>query len=397
MKTILVLNVGSSSVKFTVFSYEDELIKQADGQVKNLKDSPEISLETLDKRTYKQALPISTTSKEAIRIILDLIQQYLPDSSFCMVAHRVVHGGIKYKEPIRLTPEIIEDLKKLIPLAPLHQPYNLEGVEIIDTSYPDLPQVACFDTSFHTTNSPLFYEFALDNKWTSMGVRRYGFHGLSYEWISNILKKDYPKYANGKVVVAHLGNGSSLCALKDGQSIDTTMGMSALEGLPMGTRCGSIDPGVILFMLQQLKLTPIEIQNTLYKESGLKGLSGESFDVKTLLESKDPRAAFAIDYYCLKAAKHIGMMAVSLGGLDALVFTAGIGENSPKIRSKILGHLAFLPPFSTLVIPTDEDMQIARHAMSFFNGDSEVPIISSELITGTTNLNKTQSLFSIFS
>ncbi|MDI1352531.1 MAG: acetate/propionate family kinase, partial [bacterium] len=280
------------------------------------------------------------------------------------VAHRIVHGGELFTSSVLLNEEIINKLKQLNCLAPLHQPHNLAAVEIIKKSHPQLAQIACFDTAFHADHSPFFTTYALPQTIRSQGVRRYGFHGLSYEWIVEVLKHQYPEIASKRIIAAHLGNGSSLCAIHHGLSIDTTMGLTALDGVPMGSRSGSIDPGAIIYMIRNLNLSPDNVEQILYNQSGLLGLSGQTNDVQQLEENKGVNAQFALDFFCLKTAQFIAMMAISLGGVDGIVFTGGIGENSEKIRSSILEKIECLKPFSVYIIPANEEKMMAMHALN---------------------------------
>jgi acetate kinase len=290
---------------------------------------------------------------------------------------------VKYAYPVRITKQILADLQELIPLAPLHQPHNLQPIRAILERMPDVPQAACFDTAFHRSNPPLAQMFALPKALTEAGVRRYGFHGISYEYISSVLPQRDPRAAAGKTVVLHLGNGSSMCAMAGGKSVASTMGFTAMEGLPMGTRCGSLDPGVILYLLDQRQMNVRAIEKLLYNESGLLGVSGVSSDVRTLLESKEPGAELALELYAYRIGRELGSLAAALGGLDALVFTAGIGENAVVIRERVCRDAAWLgveldavtnatggPCITTQrsrvtgwVIPTNEELMIARHTL----------------------------------
>jgi len=300
------------------------------------------------------------------------------------VGHRVVHGGVDYSAPVRIDPGVVAKLEKLIPLAPLHQPHNLAPIRSLMERTPQLPQVACFDTAFHRSNPPLAQMFALPSELTESGVRRYGFHGLSYEYIASVLPKFDERAARGKTVVLHLGNGASMCSLQAGASVASTMGFTALDGLPMGTRCGAIDPGVILYLMDERKMDARAIEKLLYHQSGLLGVSGVSSDMRTLLASSDPRARLAIDLYCYRIRRELGSLAAALGGLDAMVFTGGIGENSAAIRERVCRDAAWLgveldaaangangPRISTpgarasaWTIPTNEELMIARHTWS---------------------------------
>jgi acetate kinase len=286
-----------------------------------------------------------------------------------------------------VTPEVLEDLRKLIPLAPLHQPYNLAAIETIFERLPDVPQVACFDTSFHRGHAAVADLVPLPQEIVKEGLQRYGFHGLSYEYISSVLPEVAPEIAKARVIVAHLGSGASLCAMKEGKSIDSTLSFTALDGICMGTRPGAVDPGVILYLFQNLKLSAKEVENILYKKSGLLGISGISNDMRDLLSSSEPEAELAVEYFVYRAAKEIGALASVLKGVDALVFTAGIGENSAEIRKRICEASAWLgveldaeanahkgprissatSKISAWVIPTNEELMIARHTALLLN------------------------------
>jgi acetate kinase len=299
-----------------------------------------------------------------------------------VLGHRVVHGGIRHSKPARVTPELLAELEELVPLAPLHEPHNLAPIRTAMEISPELPQVACFDTAFHRTAPELEQAFALPYTLYDEGVRRYGFHGLSYEYIASVLPERAPEIAEGRVIVAHLGNGCSACAMQARRSIATTMGFTALDGIPMGTRCGALDPGVLLHLLQQKAMTADALVDLLYRRSGMLGLSGVSSDFRELLASGEPRARFAIDFFCYNIARHIGSLAAALGGLDGLVFTAGVGENAAAIRNKICEACAWLgleldaaannqhqtristpnSRVAAFVIRTDENLMIARHA-----------------------------------
>lgn len=362
---LLIINSGSSSVKFEVFSYMPELDSLAKGKVADLGTQPQFS--AINKTTEtkdKESLAEDCNHEQAIQLILEWLKKQQQHWAIKAVAHRVVHGGELFTHSVPITANIMEQLKKLNPLAPLHQPHNLAAIDIIHRIDPELPQIACFDTAFHAGHSPLFSTYALPLHLREQGIRRYGFHGLSFEWIAFILKKEHPELANGRIVTAHLGNGASLCAMHKGVSIDTTMGLTALDGLPMGTRCGSLDPGAITYMIRELGLSPLDVEDILYNESGLLGLSGLTNDVKVLQSCPEESARFALDYFCLKAAQFIAMMTVSLGGIDGIVFTGGIGENSEVIRENILSRLGCLPPCSVLVIPANEEKMMAMHSLT---------------------------------
>ncbi len=365
--TLLVLNAGSSSVKFQLFE-DARLDLLAKGEVAHLGVQPIFTAITLaPQKTDVRALPPQATQELAISSIVRFVEAH--DSAWRLkaVVHRIVHGGEFYVRPVVITPHVVGDLEKLSSLAPLHQPHNLAGIGIIDAlakaggSAP-MPQVACFDTAFHAGHVPLFTSFALGAEFRDRGVRRYGFHGLSYEWIARVLATDYPELSTRRVVVAHLGSGASLCAMRGGKSIDTTMSLTALDGLAMGTRCGALDPGAVIYMVRDLGMEVGEVEQALYNRSGLLGLSDISNDVEILLKSADPRAVFALDYFAMKVAQYAAMMAVSLGGLDAIVFTGGIGEHAPSVRDAIMMRLAFLAPLRMLVIPANEERLMAMEA-----------------------------------
>ena len=303
------------------------------------------------------------------------------------VGHRVVHGGPDFDRPVRVTREVAVQLERYVSLAPLHQPNNLAPIRTLLDRRPELPQVACFDTAFHRGHGALADYYALPESFYKEGVRRYGFHGLSYEYIAQRLPHVAPDIAKGRVIVAHLGSGASMCALANSRSVESTLGFTALDGLPMGTRPGQLDPGVVLYLIAEKGMSPAEVQDLFYKESGLKGLSGVSNDVRELQDSKDPKAAFALDYFAYRAGLYVGMLAAALGGLDAFVFTAGIGENSPTMRARIAERLAWLgigldvtannagsPLISkkdsripVYVIPTNEELMIARHTLELLS------------------------------
>jgi len=361
--TLLTLNAGSSSVKFQIFGQSELLPRLATGGVGGIGHAPVLTAEREDNGD-KTALPLPAggTQEDAVRSIIHWIQNHDAGWEIKAVAHRIVHGGTTFAAPVSVNSTIFHQLKLLIPLAPMHQPHNLAALGIALLSMPHIPQVACFDTAFHAKHEPLFTRFAIPQEFNDKGVRRYGFHGLSYQWIAQVLRKDYPDLALGRVVVAHLGNGASLCALKNGASIDTTMGMTALDGVVMGTRVGAIDAGAVIYMIRDQKLGPDALEHMLYEHSGLQGLSGVSNDVKILLESPDPRAKFALDYFALSVAKYAAMMTTSLGGIDAMIFTGGIGENATAVREAIIEHLQFLKIGQSLVIPANEERMMAIEA-----------------------------------
>jgi acetate kinase len=303
------------------------------------------------------------------------------------VGHRVLHGGTYYNWPVVIDERVATVIEKLIPLAPLHQPHNLAPIRRLLDQAPELPQVACFDTSFHTTNPDLAQRFALPEELHEEGVRHYGFHGLSYEYISSVLREFDAKAASGRTIVLHLGSGASMCALQSGRSIATTMSFTALDGIPMGSRPGALDPGVILYLMEQRRMDARDIEHLLYSQSGLLGVSGISSDMRTLLASSDPRAKLALDLYCYRIRREIGSLAAALEGLDAIVFTGGIGENSAVIRERVCRGASWFgvqldpaansaggPRISTArgrvsawTIPTNEELMIARHTRHLLN------------------------------
>lgn len=359
-EALLTLNAGSSSLKFRLFGLTGDLPFLAGGKISGIGSTPQFEAHiSEDSRDDLCDLPAGIDAAWALSFILSWLKNHTARWPLAACAHRIVHGGPDIDCAQELNPARLDSLRALIPLAPLHQPHNLAAVTTLWQLHPGLRQFGCFDTAFHAHHDALRTALALPADIRASGVRRYGFHGLSYAWIAHRLAEDLPHLAKGRVIAAHLGNGASLCAMKDGRSIDTTMGMTALDGLPMGTRCGSLDPGAILYMQEALELGPAAIENILYNQSGLKGLSGVSNDVEILLKSDDPQAAFALDYFALKAAQHIAAMAVSIGGIDAIVLTGGIGEKARPVRDKILDHLDFLRPFETHIIPTNEERFMA--------------------------------------
>jgi acetate kinase len=325
---------------------------------------------------------------QAMRKLGAWLRERLADDRLVAAGHRVVHGGVDYTAPVRVEPEVLARLEALCPLAPLHQPHNLAAIRAVAAVDPDLPQVACFDTAFHRGHPELADWYALPRRFYEEGIRRYGFHGLSYEYIASVLPEAAPEIAGGPVVVAHLGSGASMCAMKAGRSIDSTMGFTALDGLPMGTRCGALDPGVVIHLIRACGMDADAIERMLYHECGLKGVSGISNDMRTLLASDDPRARHAIDLFVWRICREIGALAGVLGGLDGLVFTAGIGERSAEIRERVCARAAWLgieldhaanrtggprisAPASRVAvyaIPTDEELMIARHTLAVLRG-----------------------------
>lgn len=381
---ILVINAGSSSIKFAVFLEEQQVRKLYFGIVDHIASTPDLIIYDANKKLVLSKIFESNDYEKIVASLILEINACLQDISIKAVGHRVVHGGTNYLQPVLVNDLIIEDLTKLISLAPLHQPYNLKIIVTLRKLYPKLPQVACFDTAFHATQENLAKLFAIPRKLTESGVMRYGFHGLSYEYIANILPQYVPSnIADGKIIVAHLGNGSSLCAMFQRKSKATSMGFTALEGLMMGTRTGRLDPGVVLYLLEQLNFTVKQTVHLLYSESGLLGVSGISGDVRELLASKDPKAQEAIELFCYRAAQEIAALLIPLRGIDALVFTAGIGEHASLIRQKICKWLDWInvsideiannnneiiisnksSKVIVAVIPTNEELMIVNHTV----------------------------------
>ncbi|WP_133139638.1 acetate/propionate family kinase [Legionella genomosp. 1] len=370
INSILVLNVGSSSVKFQMFVADESLELLASGKVFNIGGKPVFAARVDEGPSESLSLAENMDQRQAVEYIFNWIEHHECQWKILTVAHRIVHGGERYKHSVLITPDVIDYLKTLCPLAPLHQPYNIAGVEYIYQLGKSVIQIACFDTAFHAGHEPLFTEYALPETIRKAGVRRYGFHGLSYEWISYYLDKHHSALNKDLIIAAHLGNGASLCAMSGGRSVDTTMGLTALDGLPMGTRCGSIDPGVIPYLVRQFGLSIEEVESLLYRESGLKGLSGWTNDVQLLEKSEDKKAQFAMDFFCLKVAQYMAMMAISLRGVDHIIFTGGIGENSMTVRKKILDAIHFLPVRSVLVISANEEKMMALHSLAILNKES---------------------------
>lgn len=375
---ILTLNAGSSSIKFAVYDAADAPVLRIAGQVENLSPAQQTRL-IIGSGADKSVTDIAANDHAgALKAILTHTDALFSGGTVRGVGHRIVHGGTDLVEPTKLTGETIAHLHTLEPLAPLHQPHNLACVQAAAAAFPDAIQIGCFDTAFHRTQSFVNDTFALPRKWFDEGVRRYGFHGLSYDYITSEITRTEPELAKGRIVIAHLGNGASMCATKDGQSISSSMGFTALDGLPMGTRCGQIDPGVLLYMMQHHDMSADDISNLLYKDSGLKGLSGISHDMRTLEASDDPKAREAIDYFVFRIRRELGAMSAELGGLDGLIFTGGIGENSAAVRRAVCVDLDWLGiaidekangenarhidtgAVKVMVVPTDEEGVIAR-------------------------------------
>jgi acetate kinase len=381
----LVLNAGSSSLKFCVFQRPegDGWRLEARGQIEGIGTAPKLRVKNGEGKPVADE-KVDTwvrDGRDAVDVLAVWLRSHYDGAHVLGVGHRVVHGGVWFTAPTILDRHTLAHLYELVPLAPLHQPYNLAAIEAVFARLPDVPQVACFDTSFHRGQPAVAEVIPLPRDLCKAGVQRYGFHGLSYEYIASVLPEVAPEIAGGRVIVAHLGSGASMCALKEGQSVDSTLGFTALDGLCMGTRPGALDPGVVLYLLQSLSLSPKDIETILYKKSGLLGISGVSNDMRELLCSRRPEAGLAVDYFVYRAAREVGALAAVLGGLDGLVFTGGIGENSAEIRRRVCEASRWLgveldaeaneargPRISTReskvsawVISTDEELMIARH------------------------------------
>jgi acetate kinase len=387
MDAILVVNAGSSSVKFQIFGIEAaaprRLIK---GQLDGIGTRPRLSAAAGDKSSLidKTYAPGEVADVPAAMATVASWLRETQKFNLLAVGHRVVHGGPQYDRPVIIDQTVVANLERYVSLAPLHQPNNLAPIRTLLKSRPELLQVACFDTAFHHGHSPVADHYAIPERFYAEGVRRYGFHGLSYEYVAKRLREVAPTVAAGRVIVAHLGSGASMCAMANGRSIDSTMGFTALDGIPMGTRPGQIDPGVLLYLLSEKGMQPAAVQDLLYHDSGLKGLSGISNDMRDLASSSDPRARLAVDYFVYRIGLNAGMLAAALGGLDGFVFTAGIGENSPPIRARVAEKLAWLGAVfdpvanadgkltisrpesrvALLVVPTDEELMIAQHTLT---------------------------------
>ncbi len=386
---VLTINAGSSSLKFSVYRVGEggrpELA--AKGEIEGIGTSPHFVAEDaagrglVDRRWQDDR---TSGHAEFFGVLGGWLREHFADTQLIGVGHRVVHGGADFAAPVRIDPTVLEKLTALVPLAPLHQPHNLAGIRAVASLRPELPQVACFDTAFHRSHPEVADWFALPRRFYDQGIRRYGFHGLSYEFIAGTLPAVAPEIAGGRVVVAHLGSGASMCALQAGRSLDSTMGFTALDGLPMGTRCGALDPGVVLHLIRAYGMDADAIERLLYHDCGLKGVSGISNDMRDLLASPDPRAAQAIELFVYRIGRELGALTAALGGLDGLVFTAGIGERSAAIRTRVCARAGWLgieldddanraggPQISSAAskvavyaIPTDEEAMIARHTLA---------------------------------
>jgi len=379
---LAVLNAGSSSIKFALYAASDQSLLFR-GQIESIGLKPRLKVRdatgatVAEQRWPPEDFDHRTATQQIVRVANDLLN----GSKVVAVGHRVVHGGIRYGAPVRIDSGAIDELERLVQLAPLHQPHNLAPIRAIIEHAPKLPQVACFDTAFHRSQPAIVQSFALPRKYFAEGVRRYGFHGLSYEYVASEMRRVAPSTAGGRLIIAHLGNGASLCAVHEGRSVASTMGFTAVDGLMMGTRCGTIDPGVILYLMDQHGMDARAIEELIYRKSGLLGISGISSDMRTLRASAAPEAAEAIALFVHRIIREIGSLAAALGGLDGLVFTAGIGENDPATRSEVADGCAWLglaldrarnrdgtgeisadaSRIQAWVVPTNEELMIARH------------------------------------
>ncbi|ENO88496.1 acetate/propionate family kinase [Thauera linaloolentis] len=387
MKAVLVLNAGSSSLKFALYPINGEVAvaPAVSGQVEGIGATPEITLKTAAGERIHEAVRTSgsqgTQHRDALDHVFQLLSAHNPNLDIAAAGHRIVHGGEHYSAPVVLNAGLVDELERFVPLAPLHQPHNLRAVRAVTALMPSIPQVGCFDTAFHRTQPAVAQAFALPRRLSAEGVKRYGFHGLSYDYVARQLPKIIGERAQGAVVIAHLGNGASMCALRGGRSMASTMGFTAVEGLMMGTRTGSLDPGVMLYLMEQKGMDAKALTNLLYKESGLLGVSGISQDMRTLLTSDAPEAKEAVDLFCYRIARELGSLAAAAGGLDALVFTGGIGEHAAPVREKVAELAAWMgieidaaanadhaqridaagSRVAVAVVPTNEERMIARY------------------------------------
>lgn len=380
-QAILTLNAGSSSLKVALFPVRGDQVL-AQGLAERIGASGTLVLEDAEGQSIETATSDLTSHAGAMQATIDTLRRELPDLELVAIGHRVVHGADCYTEPVMIEDEVLSRLETLSAFAPLHQPHNIAGIRAATAAFPGIPQIACFDTAFHRTHPWVNDTFAIPREFHEQGVRRYGFHGLSYDYVSSELKRLAPHLYEGRVVVAHLGNGASMCAMQNGRSAASTMGFSALDGLPMGTRCGQIDPGVLLYLMDQRGMSAAEITDMLYRRSGLLGLSGLSNDMRELEAADTTESRQAIEYFVFRAQREVGAMAAALGGIDALVFCGGIGENSALIRARICERLGWmgieidhernhdnaivvssvLARTSVMIVPTNEELVIARAA-----------------------------------
>ena len=386
---IVVINAGSSSIKFSLFD-GPSLQPALRGKIENLYAGVTrfIAQDAQGVAVGERSWPDAPIDHEAgMRFLIDFAQTHLDGRRVAAVGHRIVHGGVAYSGPQLLDRTVVAKLDQLVPLAPLHLPHNLAPVRSMMALAPEVPQVGCFDTAFHVGQPAHAQAFALPARITELGIRRYGFHGLSYEYIASRLPQADPGLAGARVVAAHLGNGASMCAMAAGRSVASTMGFTAVDGLPMGTRCGDLDPGVVLYLIEELGMDVAAVQKLLYQESGLLGVSGISADMRTLEASDDPRARAAIGLMVYRIGRELGSLAAALGGLDALVFSGGIGENSVALRAAVCRDAAWLgveldaaandanprgvaristaaSKVAVWVVPANEELMIARHTLA---------------------------------
>jgi acetate kinase len=397
MEALLVINAGSSSLKFNLYvvGAGDALFLTAKGQLDGLGTRPRLRVRDdrgavlVDSRFTAAEVP---DLAEATRRVGEWLRERYAAARLVAVGHRVAHGGPVYAAPVSVDEGVLQTLEQFVALAPLHQPHHLRPMRTLAERFPGLLQVACFDTAFHRGHADVADRYALPEDLYEAGIRRYGFHGLSYEHVAGRLRAVAPEIADGAVVVCHLGSGASMCAMRNGRSVDSTMGFTALDGLPMGTRCGQLDPGVVLYLLTEKKYSAKDVEHLLYQEAGLRGLSGISNDVRDLLASDDPRARLALDYFVYRVTRELGSLAAALDGVDGVVFTAGIGENSPEIRSRVCARASWLglrldeaanhaggprisapgSRVSAWVVPTDEERVIARHTVEIWRARKDV-------------------------
>lgn len=382
----LVINAGSSSVKFCVFREmaDGQIAPTVNGQISGIGTAPKFEAKDPAKKLVGEKVWTEGEKSDRASLLgwlLEWIEDGLEGAKLTAAGHRVVHGGVNFAQPVRLDANVVAELEALTPLAPLHQPHNLAAIKALFETHPELPQVACFDTAFHRDQPWQAKTFAIPRALTEEGVRRYGFHGLSYEYIASRLPQIAPELGDARVVVAHLGSGASMCAVHGGRSVDSTLGFTALDGLPMGTRCGNIDPGVLIYLMRQKGMCADALEKLLYNQSGLLGVSGVSNDMRDLLDSAEPAAEEAVELFCFRVARETGALTSSMGGVDAIVFTAGIGERSSPVRTRVGEKLAWLgveideaanaanavkistanSRIPVYVIPTDEERMIALH------------------------------------
>ncbi|MGH0002657.1 acetate/propionate family kinase [Pseudovibrio ascidiaceicola] len=376
MSFYFTLNTGSSSVKFALYKAKTEPELFISGIIERLGPQARLKMQTASEQIVEDLGHVDHAG--AVVSIFTRVEPHLKGKSVVGIGHRIVHGGNAFYKPTELTSEVVQELEQLIPLAPLHQPYSLATIRAAKHVFPGVLQIGCFDTAFHAGHTFPNDAFAIPRHFYEEGVRRYGFHGLSFDYICSEMRREYPDVARGRLVIAHLGNGASMCAVEDGRSINASTSFSAVDGLPMGTRCGRLDPGVMLYLMQEKELSAEEIENIIYRRSGLLGLSEESSDMRVLEHSEELFSRQAVNYYSYQIRREVGAMAASLEGIDALIFSAGVGENSARVRSNVCEPLAFLGitidqeknkanapeigtgPVRVFIMPTNEEQVIAR-------------------------------------